>query len=146
MCAAGCPGGPVGDGGNGGDGVERSFTANLSSDQEVPAIDGDASGSGTFTLNAQETTLSFSVTVSGLSGPVTGAHFHEGPAGTAGPIVFDITATVEELPDGTVTASGTWDVNAADVVALLDGEIYINFHTAQNPGGEARGQLELEEQ
>ncbi len=155
MWTTGCPAGAGGlygddgggadnddDGNGGGDGIEHNFTAELTGNQEVPAVQTDASGSGTFTLNAEGTELTFAVTVTtGLSGPVTLAHFHEAPPGTSGPIVFEITAFVEQAADGTVSANGAWELGSGDVQALLDGDVYVNFHTALNPPGEVRGQL-----
>jgi hypothetical protein len=155
----GCPGGAGGlgglygdnggdandddDGGNGGgDGAEHTFTAELTGDQEVPPVATNATGSGTFVLNAEGTELSFDVSITaGLSGPVTVAHFHESPVGVSGGVVFEITAFVEQNPDGTVSASGLWELGSGDVEALLAGDIYVNFHTDLHPAGEVRGQL-----
>lgn len=81
-----------------------------------------------------------------LTGPATAAHIH-GPApatGTAGPI-HDFVAASQHLaaPNpgsgglivGSVTLS---DTNETD---LLNGQLYVNIHTAANPNGEIRGQL-----
>ncbi len=154
---AGCPssGGGLYGGGNDntddgggndgvGDGVERNFTAELSGDQEAPPVTTNGTGSGTFTLNADQTELSFNVTVTGLSGPVRAAHFHSSPPGVSGGVVFDIGDGVDQTDDGTVTAVGAWPVSDDQVTALLDGDIYVNFHTTDNPDGEVRGQLILE--
>ena len=97
---------------------------------------------GTFMLNAAETELAYDITASGLSGPLTGAHFHFSATGAAasGPIVFDITDAVME-EGGAVTARGTWAVTAEDVTNLRVRYIYVNLHTDQNPAGEIRGDL-----
>lgn len=125
----------------GGDtGQKTMFSANLTGDQEVPAVTTGGSGSGSFTLNAAKTSLTFSVTASGLSGSVTAAHFHSAPAGVSGGVVFDVGSFVQES-NGQVTINGAWNINATDLASLDAGEIYINIHTAQNPGGEIRGQL-----
>jgi hypothetical protein len=156
VLAPGCPAGGGGlygggnnggndNGGDGGPGVEVTFSATLSGDQEAPPVESNGAGSGTFTLNAEGTELSYEVTASGLSGPVTYAHFHNSPPGISGGIVFEITNTITENADGTITASGVWPTDNADVSALLDGDIYINFHTADHPDGEIRGQLIEEE-
>ena len=154
VMASGCPagGGAIYGGGNnngnandngggGGPGVEVTFKATLSGEQEVPPVQSNGTGTGTFTLNADATELTFELTASGLSGPVVASHFHKGAPGVAGGVLFEITDTITENPDGTLTASGTWPVNASDVTALLAGDVYVNLHTAEHTLGEIRGQL-----
>jgi CHRD domain len=121
-------------------GTAINFKATLDGAQETPAVTTNGTGSGTFTLNAAQTQLSFNITASGLSGPVTAAHFHTGAVGVAGPITFDIFSTVVEA-NGQVTAQGTWTLSQTDVTNLLAGDIYVNFHTALHSSGEIRGQL-----
>ncbi len=128
-----------------GDGtVEMTFTAMLTGDQEVPAVETEGSGKGTFTLSEDMTMLTFEVTASGLSGPIVGAHFHAAPAGENGAVVFDLTDLVEET-EGEVTIMGTIDVAEIDVDMpvedLLGGNLYVNLHTEANSGGEIRGQV-----
>lgn len=155
--AAGCPGTGGGGGGNtnansnananansndnGGGGVEATFTATLTGATEVPLVETDGQGEGEFTLSADQTEIEFRVTASGLSGPVTVAHFHQGGVDVAGPIVIDLSGDVVDL-DGEVTIEGSAAVEADFVEALLSGDIYVNIHTALNAAGEIRGQLE----
>lgn len=115
-------------------GAHTNFRATLTGAQEVPPVATSASGTGAFTLTGSGG-LVYSITVTGLSGPITGAHFHLGAAGTSGPVVQGITFT------GT-TASGTWSSIPDSLInTLLTGRIYVNIHTAANPGGEIRGQV-----
>ena len=59
----------------------QTFTANLSGAQETPPNASSATGVGTFTLSADQSTLTFTVTYSGLSsGTGLAAHFHDGSA------------------------------------------------------------------
>ena len=78
------------------------FTAALTGAAERPdAVDTDANGSGTFSLNAAETELSYNISASGLSDDVTAAHFHfsaDGAAGFGNP-VFTITDAVVNVAD-----------------------------------------------
>jgi Cu/Zn superoxide dismutase len=119
------------------------FSARIDGAQENPAVPGPQEGTGSFTLTPEG--LQFDLTVSELSGPITAAHFHRAPAGVNGPVVRDI------LPDFGIsnTASGLWRRNDAQpltdalICDLLMGNIYVNVHTAANPGGEARGQVLL---
>ena len=117
------------------------FFAVLNGGQENPPVTTSASGGGMFVLNESQTELSYNVSVHGLSGPITASHFHNAAAGVNGPVVRNITFT-----DG--VASGVWSTTDATqpltpelLAALLAGELYVNVHTAANPGGEIRGQV-----
>jgi len=133
-------GGTGGSGGSSGTGTAKTFRATLTGAQETPPVNTTGYGTGTFDLNASQTQLTYHITASGLSGPVTMAHFHRGLAGVAGPIVKGLTDTVTES-GGQVTADGTWDLTTTDVSDLLSSGIYVNFHTALYTSGEIRGQL-----
>lgn len=119
-----------------------AFSADLDPEQENNNIESD--GSGTAALTLTDAGLVFNVTVNGLTGPITNAHFHRAPAGENGGVVRGIS---DEL-DGR-SASGVW--KRSDDQALTDeliqdliaGNIYLNFHTAANTGGEIRGQVLL---
>jgi|GEM_PF-461612 len=82
--------------------------------------------------------LSYTVTYSGLSGPVVAAHFH-GPAapGVSAGVLQPIPAPYDSPIKGEVTLTAD---QAAD---LTKGLVYVNLHTAANPMGEARAQLHL---
>lgn len=122
-----------------------TFNVTLSGGAEVPAATGTGSGTGTATLSADRTQLEYQFTASGLTGAVTAAHFHNAAAGVSGAVVFAISDTVSET-NGQVTASGTWvfdTTNDIDEAAeILAGNIYVNFHTAENPPGELRGHIQ----
>ncbi|GEM_PF-2671237 len=78
--------------------------------------------------------LSYSITASALSGPITAAHFHHAAAGAEGPAIETITF------EGN-SATGSWMIPADMLPELKAGKIYVNIHTAANPGGEVRGQI-----
>lgn len=122
--------------------------ADLSGDQEVPPVDIDAGGSGWVTISDDESSITYEVTFSGLSGDPTAAHIHFGEAGVAGPVIIPLdhgpspfSGTFSEgdytAPDD-ASAPQTW---AEALLAMTSGDTYINVHTALNPGGEIRGQL-----
>ncbi|RSK24737.1 CHRD domain-containing protein [Hymenobacter metallilatus] len=115
---------------------DEEFVAALSGTQEVPPVTTNGTGIGTFNLSQNQGRLAFRVVVSGLSGPITMAHFHQGATGVAGPVVLDLMPYISgNVIEGEVTPT------PAIVTAMLAGQIYINVHTAANPGGEIRGQL-----
>jgi Cu/Zn superoxide dismutase len=118
------------------------ITAQLDSTQEIPAPTGagGASGTGAFTLNATRTGLDYRVTVAGLTGPPTAAHFHNAPPGVSGGVVRAISLT-GNTGAGTWTDADTQALSDSMVSELLRGRIYVNVHTSTNPPGEIRGQL-----
>ncbi len=116
------------------------FKATLSSDQEVPTPaqpNPSASGSGTFTYDAASKTLMYRISYSGLTGPAQAAHIHAGAAGTAGPVLFPLTSDI--VAPGAII--GTVTLTTTSEQQLYDEGLYVNIHTAANPGGEIRGQI-----
>lgn len=120
-----------------------TVSGDASGAQEVPAVSTTATGTLSGTYNRETKQLSYTIAWTGLSGDVTVAHFH-GPAlagETAGPLqdIAIVTNGTAGNTSGTVTASN--DLHNA----LLDGKVYYNLHTAVNPDGEIRGQVNLEQ-
>lgn len=105
----------------------------LSGVNEVPAVTTSASGDGTISV-ADDGTVSGSVTTKGVQG--TAAHIHIGAAGKNGPVIvpFNKEGDTYKAPAGA-------KLNADQLKAFKDGELYFNVHSAANPGGEIRGQL-----
>jgi CHRD domain/Secretion system C-terminal sorting domain len=110
------------------------FAGVMHGGDEVPAVTTTGLGLGSFVLSASETKLEYKVLVTGLSGPITAAHLHYGPAGKAGPVVYPLSFSGNTL-------SGTLDVNAAFIDSLFNDLVYVNVHTTANPNGEIRSAL-----
>lgn len=104
--------------------------------QEVPMVMTSAYGLGVFTLSKDQTMINYQFIAQNLSGAITGAHLHMGAMGVNGAVVQDLSGDIM----GNVI-SGSFMPSAALVTAIMNGEIYINAHTAMNPSGEIRGQL-----
>jgi Ca2+-binding RTX toxin-like protein len=142
------------------------FTATIAGSQETPPTGSGASGTMTGVLNHARTEFNFTAQVSGLdfanltlstTDNVTAAHFHRAVAGVAGGIVYGFIGAPNNELQGETTLSataaggvvtGSWDAAegngttlTAQAAGLLNNEIYINFHTTTNPGGEIRGQV-----
>lgn len=116
---------------------DRSYHAALDGAQEVPAVSTSAIGLGTFAVSKSGEEMLVEVVVDGLSGPITGAHLHNAPAGSNGGVVIDLTPGIS---DNRISIN----VDPSTILGALDSNaIYINIHTAANPGGEIRGQLAL---
>ena len=112
------------------------FAGTLSGGAEVPAKTTDGKGTATASLDTATKVLTYSVEYSGLSGPATAAHFHGPAAAGANAGVVVPFATPASPIKGTATLT---DAQIADLTA---GRWYANVHTAANPGGEIRGQME----
>ncbi|TGE15469.1 CHRD domain-containing protein [Hymenobacter elongatus] len=118
------------------------MSAKLEGAQEVPAVATAARGVASFTMNPTRDTLFITASFVGLSGPITGAHVHLGARGISGPIVSGLVFMLKgNRLQGFLTGS-EFDVSKRRKYLL--GAYYINIHTAANPGGEIRGQIELE--
>jgi hypothetical protein len=117
-------------------GESMTYRATLNGDSEVPATASKATGEVTATFDAATKTLRWNGSYSGLTGPVTAAHFH-GPAkpGENAGVLVPVTAASSPF-SGEATLD---DAKAADLEA---GRLYFNVHTAANPKGEIRGQVE----
>ena len=118
------------------------LTARLSGAEEVPAVNTPAQGVAGFTLNATRDTLFIQAAFSGLSGAITGVHVHDGAPGVAGPVITSLVSKVRgNRLSGYLTGA---DITPAKLAKYLQGQYYLNVHTAANGGGEIRGQILLE--
>lgn len=114
-----------------------TFTARLSGASEVPPVTTGGQGTATVKLNTTTRQLNWTVSYSGLSGPVKAAHIHgPAPAGKNAPVMLPFTGNLQSPIKGSATLSAT------QMSALEGGKTYVNIHTAQHPAGEIRGQLE----
>jgi CHRD domain len=114
-----------------------SYKAELKGSAEVPPNKTTGSGSISVSYDTADKKLSWKGSYSGLTGPVTAAHFH-GPAAigrNAGVAVGIASGNLPASFEGSVTIT---DAQAADLAA---GRWYFNLHTAGNPAGEIRGQV-----
>src|SRR5437764_7533657 len=91
-------------------------------------------GTLTATYDTSSKKLSWKGSYSGLTGPVTAAHFHSGEPGKNGGVAVPITPNTTPF-EGSATLT---DAQAADLMA---GKWYVNLHTDANKGGEIRGQV-----
>ena len=113
----------------------QTFRASLSAAAEVPANASTATGTAEASFDKASSVLKWRVVYSGLTGPATAGHIH-GPAmpgANAGVVV--------PFPSVASPAEGSATLTPAQVADLMAGKWYVNIHTAQNPGGEIRGQM-----
>jgi hypothetical protein len=113
------------------------FKADLQPSSEVPPKTSKGHGALDATYDTSSKVLQWNATYADLSGPVSAAHFHgPAPVGQNAGIQVPIDKSALASPiHGQATLT---DDQAGD---LLAGKWYFNVHTAQNPGGEIRGQV-----
>jgi hypothetical protein len=112
--------------------------ADLSATAEVPPNSSPARGSAEVTLDTTTRELTWRVSFTNLTAPLTAMHFH-GPAApnaNAG-IVIPIPAS----PAQASIVNGAATVTEQQMADILAGRYYVNVHTPNNPGGEIRGQV-----
>jgi hypothetical protein len=141
-----------------------NFVAHPIGANEVPARDTRAQGQATFNLSADGTTMTYRVTVAGITN-VVASHIHIGPLGANGPVAVFLFGNAPPgggpvngvLAEGTFTAANfigpLLGLTMNDLIAELQaGNAYVNVHTndgvgATNtgpgdfPGGEIRDQV-----
>ena len=131
-------------------GPDEEFAATLGPEGSVVT---SASGSASFEL--EDGVMSYVIDVEDITA-VTAAHIH-GPAGpgTGAGVIVGLFAGPQggtgdvngELVSGSFVAA---DISAATVsmdsllVLMRNGQSYVNVHTAANPGGEIRGQIQAQ--
>ena len=109
-------------------------TVTLSGSNEVPPVTTSATGTATVTIKADRS-VSVKVSVTGMT--ATASHIHEGAAGTNGPVIVPFTKTA----DNTFAAPEGAKLTEAQYESYKQGKLYVNVHSAANPGGEVRAQL-----
>jgi hypothetical protein len=137
---------------------KQLYQARLTTDAELHVVIG-SNARGAFNMGTNpDGTMQFILQVRNLSGPATGAHLHAPattsenagvvltlcggpPPSVTGPCVTDDDGYM--LVQGTALGHHLQGIGGgAFFNALNNGLVYVNVHTALNPAGEVRGQLE----
>jgi hypothetical protein len=123
------------------------FEASFSGAQEVPPDTFKGGGTAVVVLEKGRGQIDYWITYRGLSDSATLGHFHTGGVGVAGPVVKNL-VTVKAPRSNTLNGSwkftdGTQPLTNALIDSLISGNMYLNIHTFNKPGGEIRGQLVL---
>ena len=143
------------------------YSAALVSDQEVPAVSSQASGTITLDIDEDNEEITYELSFTGLSSVVAQAHIHLGQPSVNGGIMLWLCEGTSLSPlastptcpqSGTVTGTLTpadvvaiggnnagQQISAGEfaeaVAAIKKGLAYANVHTAISGGGEIRGQI-----
>ena len=112
------------------------FTVLLNGASEVPAVTTPATALGTISIESN--LFTYHISFSGLSSPAFAAHVH-GAADATQPtgVLFPLNGA-----SGTSgVLSGTQTLTSTELQDITNGLAYVNIHTANNGGGEIRGQI-----
>ena len=109
----------------------------LSGIQEVPAVDTNASGIASVTLDEAGALVTVHANSSGL-GDASASHLHNAFGGTNGAVEIGLT---QDGSDPEHWFAEQQSLDAAQLAAVLAGSTYVNVHSPANPGGEIRGQV-----
>jgi hypothetical protein len=115
----------------------ETFKVALAGAQQVPPVDTSGSGTADLTYDPATRMLTWSVSYSGLSSPVTMAHFHAAGAGKNGPVAIWISKKGEPVA---TPIKGEATLTPEQAQEFTAGDWYINVHTQSHPAGEIRGQ------
>jgi hypothetical protein len=146
----------------------QEFGARLNGFEELGALNAEtgairSAGKGTLSLDVDKSQISYTLTYSGLSAPVTQAHIHLGKIHVPGGVMVFFCTNGGNGPAGTPlcpasggTVTGTWtaasvvgpaaqNVTPGDFSAVIDAlnsnTAYANIHTTKFLAGEIRGQV-----
>lgn len=119
----------------------EGYTFTITGNQQVPAVTTAAFGSGMVSIDRNQTNAHYMMVVNGLT--PTDAHFHSGAPGTSGPVIYGLGSMYQ---NGGIY--GYWketDMTTPFTTAFSSlfrhDSVYVNFHTAANPNGEIRGNV-----
>jgi hypothetical protein len=116
-----------------------TVSTTLSGANELPVVTTSATGVTTGTYNQTTKILTISTTLNGIT--PTAGHIHTQTVPTnatkSGGVTFNFGTTLASPVVYTTPIALT----AAQETDLLNGIMYVNFHTPTNPGGEIRGNL-----
>lgn len=113
----------------------QTFTANLSSANNVGASGASLTGTATVTVDTSSGQVCAKVT-SNVEGAVA-MHLHKGASGANGPVAVPL--DVKSINGASICATATPAVAAA--IAADPAGYYVNIHTPASPAGALRGQL-----
>jgi hypothetical protein len=113
---------------------DRAVQVRLSGNEEVPAVNTSASGTGTVTVG-DDRSVTAKVTTQGIAG--VAAHIHEGAAGANGPVIVPLSKT----GDNEWSSAPGAKLTESQYAAYKAGRTYFNVHSAAHKGGEIRGQI-----
>jgi len=117
--------------------IREGLVANLCAGQEPTPNTSKGIGAGAISVNRLKTDVSVNLVTTGLTGNITVAHIHKGAVGANGPVYVPFLVNSNNTVKGVYTLS-----TAGGGDSIINGQVYVNVHTAANGGGEIRSQVD----
>ena len=112
---------------------ELLYVATLTGAQEAPPVVSTGTGTASAIVSAGQDNVKYHLKTSLTP---TNAHIHTAIGGISGAVTIPF-SPIAQVIDGQAA------LTAAQATDMAEGRMYVNVHTAANPGGEIRGQLLL---
>lgn len=114
--------------------MSQSVDVMLEGSQEVPPVTTSAAGRATIDVSSDKI-VTGTITTSGIDAKA--AHIHTGAPGVSGPVIIPFV----KMSDNTWVPKAGAILSDEQYKDYMDGNLYINVHSAAYPAGEIRGQL-----
>ncbi|MFV1883593.1 MAG: CHRD domain-containing protein [Balneola sp.] len=120
--------------------VTTAFYASLSGTAENESV--ETGGTGAILVELHGDTLIASGSFTGLESNYAASHIHSAHAGINGGVVAGLSANISNNTSGIYAySSNKFGLNTEQKTGLFDRGMYVNIHSADNGGGEIRGQI-----
>lgn len=115
------------------------YSFNQCGAQQNPAVNSTGYGSTILAIDRDNSFMHMMMVNTNLSEEVTAAHIHEGSVGNSGGVLFGLSLSGDNYFAYADTTAG-YDTSMFRIIK--EGNAYVNIHTASNPNGELRGQID----
>jgi len=132
-----------------------NFHIVLAGENEVPPVTSNTSGEAILHVDSDLSEIRFKLDIRDGDKVLgaAGAHLHCAPAGSNGPVVAFVAGSFPPGYNGHVRLRATLTddsiinpacgANIVELVdSMLDGNVYLNVHSTDHPGGVVRGQVQ----
>jgi len=114
-----------------------AFDLWMNGSQEVPPTPSSSSAAGSVTFSPGMDTVFYDIVFDSLTSAPVAAHFHDGVEGSSGPVLVDLSSSL----NGNHLVGMASSLPPDFVAKCLLGSIYLNVHSTSFPSGEIRGQV-----
>ncbi len=121
--------------------ARNGYTFNQCGEQQVPAVMSTGYGTTILAIDRDNSFMHMMMVNNNLTEKATAAHIHEGEVGATGGVLFGLTLSGNNYFAYADTSSA-YDTSMFRIIK--EGNAYVNVHTASNPNGEIRGQIDDE--
>lgn len=119
--------------------ARNGYTFNQCGNQQNPEVKSTGYGSTILSIDRDNSFMHMMMVNTNLKEELTAAHIHEGAPGTSGGVLFALNLTGSNY---FAYADTSLAYDTAMFRIIKEGNAYVNLHTASNPNGELRGQID----